>query len=234
MDFFRYTDQQRDDLIQSIYDGETDINNLPKGLYKATADKLKEALYKGFGNQLSDFEFGTPNYKFLKELRDNVYIFSGAKTATQIKELQSLMYEGKRVLEWPEYKQKATSRFQVYNGKEGYLESEWITAHTAASSAQTWHYAEDNREIFPMLRSVVIIDANTTPECLRMSGVTSPVDAAICNKNKSPRHWRCRCYEEMIDKYSKDKPTAESKQLKIMEENSKGMSPVFQNNPGKT
>lgn len=231
MEKLEYSDEQKNALFEAIYLGVITLTTLPKNLYNETAKVLRESLYKGYGGTLLDFEFGTPDYELLKELRENIYIFSGAKTATQVTDIKSLMYDGDKVLNYPEFKKLALQKFDTYN--ENYLESEYITAHTSAGSAKEYQFTQDNKALFPRLRSVAILDQYTQPECRRMDGVIANVDDPIWNHNLAPRHWRCRCHEERLDKYDKDQNTPKATLRVIQKENDAVMQDVFKMNPAK-
>lgn len=229
MESFDYSEKEQDRLFEGIYLGIIGLAFLPKKLYAQTAKVLKSALYKGYGN----IEFGTPDQRLLKELRENIYIFSGAKTATQVEDIKSLMYEGDKLLSLTEFKKVAKVRFDTYNGKDGYLESEYITAQTTASSARVYKDALADKETFLYLTSHAIIDSFTAPECERMNKVTARVEDPIWNHNLAARHFRCRCYEEKSDRYGDVKLTSDNELKTIIEANDKNMSPLFKFNPVK-
>lgn len=231
MDELEYTEEQQKSLFEAIYAGLVGISALPKNLYTATAKTLKKALYKGYGGTLLKFDTESSDYQLLKELRDNIYIFSAAKTATQVVDIRNLMFEGDKIVSLHEFKKRALVKFNTYN--KDWLESEYITAHTSGSSASNWNYTQQHKDLFPKLRSVVIVDDVTAPECLRMKDVIANVDDPIWNHNLSPRHFRCRCHEERIDKYENEPVTPKSLRDKIMAENEKDMHPVFKMNAGK-
>jgi SPP1 gp7 family putative phage head morphogenesis protein len=231
MDDLEYTDEQKKSLIEGIYAGLIGLSTLPKNLYKATAKTLKKALYKGYGGTLLKFDTDSSDYALLKELRDNIYIFSAAKTATQVVDIRNLMFEGDQIVSLQEFKKRALVMFDTYN--KDWLDSEYITAQTSGSSASNWNYTQQHKDLFPKLRSVVIMDDVTAPECERMNGVVASVDDPIWDHNLSPRHFRCRCHEERIDKYENEPVSPKSMRDKIMAENEKDMHPVFKMNPGK-
>ncbi len=229
---FEYSDEQKQELFEAIYLGFISLSTLPKQLYRETAKSLKRALYKGYGGTLIDFKFGSPDHELLSELRNNIYIFSAAKTATQVEEIRNLMFEGKEIVSLQEFKKRALTVFTKYNSD--WLESEYITANTSGSSGSNWNFTQRHKELFKYLKSVVIMDGNTAQECIRMNGVVAPVDDPIWNHNISPRHFRCRCHEERIDKYDdKERVTPKAEREKIMRENGKDMNDLFKMNPGK-
>lgn len=223
MDEFSYDMELIATLITAIYLGKVTLESLPLNLYVQTARVLNKAVSLGLGSS------APPD--LVSHLRNNIYIFSAAKTATQIEDINSLMVKDGEVLSLPEFKKAAKARFDIYN--QNYLESEYITAQTAASSAVNWQYTEDNKHLFPRLRSVAIIDQYTAVECFRMNDVIAPVDDPIWNHNIAPRHWRCRCHEERIDKYDSVHSTSTPKLRNIEAENDASMQDVFKLNPGR-
>lgn len=233
MESFDYSEKEQNRLFESIFDGYTTLKRLPEKLYKSTSKVLNDALNKGYKATKKDFDFGSPDYVLLNELRENIYIFSAARTATHVDELTAMLYDGDKRRGLNEFKKVAKARFDVYNGKNGYLETEYVTAQTAAASAKAYRYAVENEELFPYLQSHAIIDEVTAPECIRMNGVIARVNDPIWDHNLAPRHFNCRCYELSIDKYEKTKVTPKAEREKIMKANEKDMADVFKFNPVK-
>lgn len=228
MDEFEYDDDMINALIVGIYLGSINLAALPVNLYVQTAKVLNKAVTDGYK---LDIEFGKPDKALLKELRTNIYVFSAAKTATQVADMQSII---KKDTTLADFKKAARAKFDIYNTSskhDGYLDTEYITAHTSASTAANYKYTLKNKDIFPRLRSVAIIDQYTAPECYRMNGVVADVQDPIWNHNLAPRHWRCRCHEERIDKYDNARSTGGNKLKGIMAENDKDMQAIFKFNP---
>jgi len=75
-------ESQISSLIRAIYNGKINPLRLSKKLYSEIATHLTNGVYKGYGGGLSSFDFDTPDYAMVKNLRENVYIFSAAKTFT--------------------------------------------------------------------------------------------------------------------------------------------------------
>lgn len=211
MESFKYNS---DLLFEAIYKGRISLSNLPVNLYKKTAKFLNKAV-TGPADDL------TKNFHY------SIYVFSAAKTATQVADISS-MANG---VSLAEFKKAAATRFHTYN--TDWLESEFITAQTAASNAANYKYTQDNKEIFPRLKSVAIIDQYTAPECYRMNNVIADVDDPIWNHNLAPRHFRCRCHEERLDRYDSTNSTTTGKLRYIQAENDKEMSDLFKFNPAK-
>ena len=99
-------------LLESIFSGEISTDNLPEDLYFAIADYLKKALYDGFGGDLEDFEFGSNNLELLQELRENIYMFSGAKTYQQVRDMTDLVAQSET---FKDFYEGATAIYDLYN-----------------------------------------------------------------------------------------------------------------------
>lgn len=226
-----YDDDRINDLILALFTGVVSVYNLPKQLYYQTVEVLKKGLYEGYGKPLSSFEFGTPDYELLKELRGNIYMFGAAKTFTQVLDLTSMMYEGNEKLALDVFLKKAKAVFNDYNVTK--LTTEYTTTITSANSAKQWECAQENIETFPTLKALVIIDQNTSEMCLRMRDVVAPVNDPIWNHNMSPRHFNCRCGEELVDRYDDQKSTSKRRLENIGYLNDQEMNPLFKMNPGK-
>lgn len=226
-----YTEEQINNLIKGIYDEYVNEYNLPKKLYNETARILKKAVYKGYGGKLASFDYGTPDYELLSELRDNVYMFSGAKTYTQVKEISSLMYEGNEKLSFSDFKKKALAKYDTYN--KAYLETEYVTALTSGNEAIQWQSAQEDIKLFPQLKYTAILDQHTSEICKRLDGVVMPTNSPFWNIHTPPNHFNCRCHIEKIDKYDTEpntNPSVVKSIIKFTDENMKG---VFKMNPGK-
>ena len=85
----KYSETDINKLIEGIYDGSITEYKLPKSLYNAIASHFEKGLYKGFGMNLSD-AIGK-DFELLNELRENVYMFSAAKTFAEVQHINSLL-----------------------------------------------------------------------------------------------------------------------------------------------
>lgn len=84
------TENEVDDLLYWIKEGIINLDNFYYPLYSKTAEKLTEYLYKGYGNNIDDFQFNSEDYNMLFDLRENLYIFSAAKQYQFLREVISL------------------------------------------------------------------------------------------------------------------------------------------------
>ena len=224
-----YTDRQIELLIEGVFSGRFNPSyELPEDLYFAIADYLKKGLYKGFGATLADVDFDSPDYALLSELRNNVYMFSGAKTYQQIREMSELLTEYKT---FSDFAKQAREIYQQYN--ENWLQSEYNTSIGQAQQAQQWLQFEQGKEQFPYLRYIAVMDSNTSEICRPLNGVTLPVGHALWDKYSPLNHFNCRCVLEKLSKYDDVEPTKEGAVKKVEKELNETVQPEFKMNPGK-
>ena len=82
-----FDDDDKEDYFEGVYKGDYTPENLPKSVYGSTAEHLKKGVYKGFKGSLKEitkeFGYGSAPADLLNDLRENIYLFAGAKTFQQ-------------------------------------------------------------------------------------------------------------------------------------------------------
>lgn len=223
----KYSEKQIKNLIDGIYSGSITQTELPESLYFAIADYLKKSLYEGFGGTLIDFT-GKP-LELLTELRENIYMFSGAKTYTQVRELTDALYNDEGVVSFKEFKEKAFSIYEKYNVT--YAQTEYDTAIASGQQGYLWTKIEKDADVLPYLKFTAVLDKNTTVECRHMDGIVARWDDKIWNTCYPPNHWHCRSSVLQTDEehlVSSTKDIAHAKK-----ETEADMQDVFKMNCGK-
>ncbi len=218
-----YTKKQIQSFFKSIFAGVIDLYNLPNNLYNQTAKVLNGAVEIGFGDV---------DNALLKELKNNIYMFSAAKTFQQVKEMQMFLYEGNEKLEYKIFRDRVRSTYDKYN--ESYLQTEYVTANTSANNALNYREAIADKKLFTQLRYVAINDAYTSEICKRLNGTVANTDDKIWHTCSPPNHFNCRCHLEKIDKYEDVKPDSANKLSEVKDFAESKMQPVFKNNSGIT
>lgn len=239
-------------LIAAIYSGAIDEWNLPRGLYQKTADKFIEAINNGMDAprpmeigmgggfrmpkqeqpaQSIGIAYNTPDEILRSELIENVYVFSGAKTFQQVKELVSNIAPDGLVQPFNKFKKSAEKIIGKYNDQ--WLRTEYNTALGSAQSARDWQEFEDDVELFPYLRYDAIIDPNTSDICRPLEGITLPVNHPFWNKFSPLNHFNCRCRLIKISQYEEVRKTGKKKLTRVSEKIEPQMQELFMFNPGK-
>lgn len=232
---FKYSDEYIAKLIADIHSGKITAHDLPESLYYAIADHLKQGLYKGFGADMSTVSEG--DAELLAELRDNVYMFSAAKTYQQVREMVEATTDEKgNVILFNDFKKEAKEIFIRYNGDPedfdngGYLKTEFDTAIGQAQSAVKWNSIEEQKDVLPYLQYSTIGDACDI--CEPLNGLTAPVDDPVWDDIMPLNHFNCLCLVEQLDEdEGKENLTPDVDEVvgPVLER----MDNVFKMNPGK-
>ena len=224
----KYSDTEIEKLIEGIYDGSVTKYKLPKSLYNAIASHFEKGLYKGFGMNLT--EAVGKDFELLTELRENVYMFSAAKTFQQVKEIGGLMInEDGTIRTQREFRNIGRATFDQWNSNWG--NSEYNTAVGQATNAIKWREIEGNKHIFPILLYSAVMDLNTSKICAALNGLSAPVNDPIWNKVCPLNHFNCRCV--LMQKEADHALTPDHEKEAAVKSTEEKMSDVFKMNSGK-
>ena len=84
------SENEVNDLLYWIKEGIINLDNFYYPLYSKTAEELTKYLYKGYGNNIDDFQVNSEDYNMLFDLRENLYLFSAAKQYQFLREVINL------------------------------------------------------------------------------------------------------------------------------------------------
>jgi SPP1 gp7 family putative phage head morphogenesis protein len=219
-----FTDEQMDAFIDDIVSGKVDPERLPVDFYQKIAGRLTEGVYAGYGQDLAAELIREPDLIMLNYLRENVHVFSGAKTFQQVQEIQQLFIDdmGERV-PLAEFRKKARNVFQEYN--KNWLDTEYISAVANARSASKWVDIQELKHILPNLRFQTVGDQRVRQAHRALNNVVLPVDHPFWDDHMTPLDWRCRCDVLQEDEDAEVTPL---NQIDIPD-----VPDVFKFNPGK-
>jgi SPP1 gp7 family putative phage head morphogenesis protein len=198
-----FSEEEIERIVIGVYSGLITPQSLDVATYLRVAEKLTNGVYNGFGKALTDVEWNSPDFKMLNDLRNNVYVFSGAKQYHQVREMVDAIYDGDRIKPFSEYKKTGTEVFEKYNGKQGYLRAEYNAAISQSRSASMWMEIESNAELLPMLTYSTVGDGRVRPEHAMLNNISRPVNDRFWDSYFPPNGWNCRCTTLQTD--SEDK-----------------------------
>jgi hypothetical protein len=174
-------------LLRKLYLGVVNPLTLPLKLYKVVAEHLAKGVYNGFGKSFAEVDFDTPDFDMLLHMRENVYIFSAAKTFNYVLESEGLIIEGGKVLPFAEFKKRAKEVYDQYN--DSWLKAEYDTAIGSGQTARAWmDFPKDS-----ILKYSTALDSHVSDVCRSMEGVTRPKNDPIWITHSPLQHFRCRC-----------------------------------------
>lgn len=206
IDVFTNEDTQR--LIAGVYLGVITVENLDLKTYTLTAETLMSNVYDGYGKQLPKPKLTnkitdpfvleqSPDGEMLQDLRENVYIFSGAKSYQMTRELTGMLTDGDKTLTFAEFKKLAEPKIIDYN--VNYLRAEYNSAWHQARSASQWQEFERTKEDYPNLRYETVGDQRVRFDHAKLDGIIRPIDDKFWGWAMPPNAWGCRCTVERED-----------------------------------
>jgi SPP1 gp7 family putative phage head morphogenesis protein len=228
--------------IYNVYHGVHTPEKLSKKLYLATANKLNQAVAKGYGKKSpikntidSEVEWNSPDYEMLQELDESIFMFSAAKTFQQTVEMSdALVSDDGEVLSFSQFQEAAGDIFDRYN--EDWLEAEYNTAITSARSAAKWVDVQDKKESLPYLRYSATMDEHTCEICAPLDDITLPVDDPFWDSSTPPNHFNCECGVEQLSEDDIGEVGGLSDRDEVseaVESSQENKNPIFNFNPGK-
>ena len=197
-----YSDDDIEKLLRAIYDGSVSPTKLQSALYRAIGNYLFEGVAKGV---TSDIKFGLPDLDLVVKLRENVYMFSAAKTFHQTLEMSdALVNSNGELRNFKSFKSEAEQIFVKYNGgtidgivKPGWLEAEYNTAIAQAANAKKWDDIETHKSLFPYVRYNAKGEACTI--CRHFNGLVFRVGDPNLKKYAPLNHFNCNCLLEQME-----------------------------------
>ena len=192
-------------ILRGIYDGSITDEELPSPIYVAIADVLKKGVYEGYGIDFTTLQkqitagtnttFTKGDFELLGEFRDNVYMFSAAKTYQQVKQMSDAAIGDDGFLKpYNEFKKDARQIFDTFN--EDYLKTEYNTCVGQATMGAQWNRIQATKDALPFLRFKAI--GHACPICSKLDGLTARVDDPVWRKLAPLIHFNCFCILEQL------------------------------------
>jgi SPP1 gp7 family putative phage head morphogenesis protein len=179
-------------FLAQMYAGNITSQQLSVDVYQKVARELTKGVYEGFGKNILQVQWGTPNAEMLSSLRENVYIFSGAKNYQMTKDMSQYLATDKGLRPFNEFANEARKTFDTYN--KNYLTAEYNSAVAQSRMAAIWQEIEREKHLYPMLQYETVGDGRVRPEHAVLDGIVKPVDDKFWNKFYPPNGWNCRCF----------------------------------------
>jgi len=205
-----------------MHDGNLKPGQLDEKLVTKTYNDLNEAAASGYGKGWTKFGSDAVNDKQVLLLQQNIFRFSGAKTYTQLMELNSLLVKDGKQQSWPDFKADALKVNEKYN--VDHLQAEHQTATRATQSVKEFNQFKADVKIFPNVIFRTAGDKRVRESHRKLEGTIVPVNSAFLDRYMTPLGYRCRCrWVQTAQKATRDIP-----------DTVEGVSDEFKFNPAKT
>jgi SPP1 gp7 family putative phage head morphogenesis protein len=203
-----------------------DAGDINENAIQPLLDGINAVLQDGFNRGI---EHSVP-YMMQRNLSENVYLFSGAKTYAELKELgEMLSDENGGIKPFGRFWRDAQSIYPGYN--RSYLQAEYIFATQSAQMASKWHdYEADGDRYDLQYRTAGDERVRETHRVLQ--DVTLPPSDPFWEKYFPPNGWRCRCTAVQVRK-GKYPASDGDRAQNSGERATGGGNGIFRFNPGK-
>jgi len=218
-----FSQQDKERIISSVFAGQVTPGKPDFATYQLIGDKLKEAIEIGM-----DISFASPDptreiLRLAEDLRENVFIFSGAKTHQEALEMSlNLFGPDGRPRTFKQFREIAGGIFDKF--RDPWLKTEFITAERMSEGAAEWMEIQEEKDIFTHLQYQTIGDARVRPEHQVLNKISRPVDDPFWDTFFPPNGFRCRCATQKVT--SKRETPLKNKKLPKL-------GPLFDFNVGK-
>ena len=218
--------EREDEIYEEIYSGEITTKDLPIDLYINTGKYLTSGVEKGLSNAEKLGLGVKPSPSFFNALKENVFLFSGAKTFQQVSLMSAAILDSNgNVRSFSDFKKDAKVIFGQFN--ENWIRTEYNQSLSGAQMSSRWEQVIEDVEDFPFLRYIDQHDGRVREEHSELDGVVRPVtDTEFWGKFYPPNGWNCRCNVQRLSETYEDEIT-ELKGVKLPE-----LKPQFDNNVG--
>lgn len=189
-------------------------------------DGIHDILHDGFSSGIAQ----SMPAVLRRDLAENVYVFSGAKTYAELKELSGMLLDDKgNIKPFNKYWQEVQEIYPRYN--QNYLEAEYIFATQSAQMASKWsEFEADGNRYNLQYRTAADERVRETHRALH--DITLPPSDPFWDKYYPPNGWRCRCTVVQVRKSKYPESNSDESRLAGAEATA-GKDTIFRFNPGK-
>ena len=220
---------QIDVLINGVYSGVINLNNLPTELYAYTVFEVDGSFFAGFGS------IPRGDVKVIEKAvnyRANISHFSGAKTFQEVNSLTKAAFDAEgRKLPFAEYKKLALNINEKYDLR--WLATEQDTVLLQSQNARKWMNYEREADIFPILEYVTVGDDVVRHSHAKLDGLRLPVNDPLWSSIMPQNGWKCRCTVIQKTPIRRTSKIATEEKIRPIRAEFK-KDGLFNYNPGKT
>lgn len=215
---FSLSDKIRNRILNRLRDKGFDVENeINPDLFDHTFNSLEQAVTKGFGKP----EFGTPDYDFREQLRQNNAVFAAFKTHRQQNEMHALLTdENGNLKDFDRFRKDTAQIIENYN--VNWLRTEYDTAVRCARFATDFRGYQANKDLYPNLKWLPSVSVHPREAHRGYYNKVWALDDPFLITHYPGCIWNCKCRAT-----STDEPVTENKSIPPVKS-----TPGLDQNPG--
>lgn len=185
-----------DDLIRGVFERRITPDRLPRGLFAFSFFAFIREMAENLGLP-TDFPPGSSRRQAATLAKNNLGIFSGAKTFQNVLELSLAVFDdNNQIRPFADFREMALRINSRYN--LDWLRTEQNAAFRQSQAIEAWQSIQEDKDVFPLLRYSTIGDNRVRDEHRAIDQVIKPVDDPFWDQWFPPNGFNCRCIVERI------------------------------------
>lgn len=223
--FIGITEEQINQALKNIYNRVVDTTKeIEPTLFKHAQQNLNKSVDMAFGS----VEFGTPDYDFVNQLKNNNAVFAAFKTHREQNDLIPKLWDDKGKLRSFEEFKKANKH--IVSKYDHWLRTEYNTAVVRARNASNFKKFNRDADLYPNLEWLPSTSIEPRDEHRKFYGLVLPINDPFWQTHYPGNLWNCKCGITNTDKEpSKRTPTANYTPPQGLEENPASSGALFSN-----
>jgi SPP1 gp7 family putative phage head morphogenesis protein len=192
-----FTEEELDGFVADVWKGINTTSQLSRLMYYKTADKLSEGLRLGLAVSAAGVPEESVKYRLAKDLQQNIFRFSAAKTYQQTLQLNKLLVgENGETRTYGQFLKEAKKELGKFNGY--HLAAEYQRTVAGSQNALLWDKIQETKHLLPNLRYQTVGDQRVRPTHAALDNIVRPVDDSFWLSYMPPNGWNCRCTVEQL------------------------------------
>lgn len=217
----RFKKAEREELIERFLAGKISKTNLPFDVIEQIYEQMLKYGKAGFGEAFTDPY--NPFYSTTKKFDENLARFSAYKITHNLNDLEN----ARKTLTGEQFAKQAPKIQEKYLFQ--WMETEYRTNEKLSAGARNWAKISAEKETFPYLQYVAILDDNTRDEHAALDGIIRKVNDGFWDSYMPPNGYNCRCSTDQVRN-----ATETDLRTKPIKEVDNNMNEIFKHNPGKS
>lgn len=183
-------DDAFEQLIKDLHQGKKKV--IDERTTLARAEILTNAMLDGYGNKFVSVDYDSPDLEMLKNLRANVWVFSGFADYQMIQDVSALLVdENGKLRSESDFFKEAAKVGKIYNRDR--LRVERNHAIATSQMAARWVEYQRDIDIAPNLRYKTVGDDRVRQAHRALDNIVRPINDSFWNTYYPPNDWGCRC-----------------------------------------
>jgi hypothetical protein len=193
-------------IAKDMHEGRLKPGQLDESLVKNIYAELNEAAGSGYGKNWNKLGNDAAQDRSVLHMQRNLYRFSGAKSFTELEQVNSAQYKDGKSREFNDFLSDVLKINDTYNIT--HKQAEWQTARQSGHSAREYQQFVADIKIFPNVRFKTVGDKRVRESHKKLEGTIVPINSEFLRRYMTPLDYRCRCRwvqtAEKVSKYIPD------------------------------